>query len=162
MNTSSKNLKFSNPSRLMIAGIILLALATLLAGCAKATPTSAPTSPPPPAATGPCQLVSQDPPDNSTLAANTTYNFTWEIKNTGTEKWDKSEYDVIFVSSTTGTSMNGGSTYFDLPSTVSPGETVKISGKGTTPSATGSYSETWAIAKGKNPICPFDVVIKVQ
>ena len=182
MNTTSKNRKLPNRGHLEITGVVMMVLALILASCATATPAppatitpqppaaatitpqppaAATITPQPPAATS-CQLVSQTPPDNSALAANTAYTFTWVIKNTGTTKWDQSEYDIIFVSSTSGTSMHEGSDVYDLPSTVNPGQTVTISGTGTTPSTAGSYTENWAVAQGKNPVCPFNVVIQVK
>ena len=162
MNTTSKDRKLSNRGHLVIAGVVLVMLTIILASCTTATTALPATSTPQPPAAIACQLVSQTPPDNSALAANTAYTFTWVIKNTGTTKWDQSEYDVIFVSSTSGTSMNEGSNVYDLPSTVNPGETVTISGTGTTPATTGSYTENWAIAQGNNPVCPFNVVIQVK
>ena len=96
------------------------------------------------------------------LAANTAYTFSWVIKNTGTVKWDQSEYDVIFVSSTTGYSMAAGGSVYDLPSTVNPGASVTISGSGITPDTAGPYTENWGIAQGKNVICPFYVTIQVK
>jgi len=117
---------------------------------------------PAPAPAAACQLVSQTPPDNSVLAANTAYTFTWVIKNTGTTKWDQAEYDVIFVSSTTGYSMHSGADVYDLPSTVNPGQTVTISGSGITPANTGPYTESWGIARGQNVVCPFYVTIQVK
>jgi hypothetical protein len=143
-----------------VAWVILLTLSLLLAGCASSTPATA--VPPTAAPAGPCQLVSQTPPNNSALAANTDYNFTWVIKNTGTTKWDQSEYDVIYVSSTSGVSMHSGADKYDLPSTIEPGQSVTITGTGKTPSTSGPYTETWAIAQGKKVVCPFDVTIQVQ
>ena len=172
MNTTSKNPIFPNRRHIVIAGVVLVVLAIILASCTTATPAppatitpqppaAATITPQPPAAVA-CQLVSQTPPDNSALAANTAYTFTWMIKNTGTTKWDQSEYDIIFVSSSSGTSMHEGSDVYDLPSTVNPGQTVTISGTGTTPATAGSYTENWAVAQGKNPVCPFNVVIQVK
>jgi uncharacterized protein YraI len=128
-----------------------------------AAPPAPPTTiTPAPPATATCQIVSQSPADNSVLAANTAYTFTWVIKNTSTTKWDQSEYDVIYISSTTGYSMHSGSDVYDLPSTVDPGQTVTISGSGITPAAGGPYTESWAIAKGSTPVCPFYVVFQVK
>ena len=125
-------------------------------------PPPPPPASPPPAPAAACQLVSQTPPDNSAVAANTAYTFTWVLKNTGTVKWDQSEYDVIFVSSTTGYSMHSGGDVYDLPSTVEPGQTVTISGSGITPATAGPYTESWGIAQGSNVICPFYVTIQVK
>jgi hypothetical protein len=162
MNTTSKNRKLPNRGHLEITGVVMMALAIILASCTTAPPAPPATITPQPPTSATCQLVSQTPPDNSALVANTAYPFTWVIKNTGTTKWDQSEYDIIFVSSTSGSSMYEGSGVYDLPSTVNPGQTVTISGTGTTPSTTGSYTENWAVAQGKNPVCPFNVVIQVK
>jgi hypothetical protein len=106
--------------------------------------------------------VSQTPADNSVLAPNTAYTFTWGIKNTSTTKWDQNEYDVIFVSATNGVSLHQGADVQDLPSTVDPGQTITLSGTGITPATAGNYGESWAIAKGSTPVCPFYVVFQVK
>jgi uncharacterized protein YraI len=128
---------------------------------------SAPPAPPAPTPQSPssnaaCQIVSQSPADNSVLQPNTSYTFTWTIKNTGSTKWDQNEYDVIFVSATNGESVHQGSDVYDLPSTVQPGQTITISGTGITPASSGAYTEEWAIAQGSQIVCPFWVSYKVQ
>ena len=107
-------------------------------------------------------LVSQKPPDNSLLTAKKAYTFTWVVQNTGTIKWDQNEYDVIFVSSSSGSSTLAGSSVYNLPKTVMPGETLTLSGSFTTPAKAGSYTETWAIAQTKKVVCSFDITIQVK
>jgi Flp pilus assembly protein TadG len=107
-------------------------------------------------------LVSQKPPANSLLAANKAYTFTWVIQNTGTIKWDQNEYDVNFVSSSSGSSTRAGSSVYNLPTTVMPGATLTLSVPFTTPGKAGSYTETWAIAQTKKVVCSFDITIQVK
>jgi hypothetical protein len=145
MKTTNPNQNLPKPGRIEIIGFFLMVLSLALASCRQqATPTA--TAPPTAAPAAACQLVSQTPPDNSVLAADTDYNFTWVIKNTSTTKWDQSEYDVIFVSSSAGGSIHS----------------VTISGTGKTPINLGPYTETWAIAQGNKIVCPFDVTVQVQ
>jgi hypothetical protein len=161
MKTTNPNQNLPKPGRIEIIGFFLMVLSLALASCRQqATPTA--TAPPTAAPAAACQLVSQTPPDNSVLAADTDYNFTWVIKNTSTTKWDQSEYDVVFVSSSAGGSIHSGPDTYDLPSTIEPGQTVTISGTGKTPINLGPYTETWAIAQGNKIVCPFDVTVQVQ
>ncbi|MEX1248910.1 MAG: NBR1-Ig-like domain-containing protein [Anaerolineales bacterium] len=79
-------------------------------------------------------------PDNTQMAKGHDFTKTWRIKNTGTCTWDN-DYTVVFSS---GTNLASKSS-FDLPETVSPGETVDISIPMEAPDENGTYKSSWVI-----------------
>ena len=125
------------------------------------------TSPPPPVVTGTptaagqCRLMSQTPADGTAFAPNTNFPTTWVVMNTGTTTWNTSDFDVMFVGSSS-QRMHLGPDVYDLTSQVDPNWTYTVSLGMLAPSATGSYTETWSIVRGSTTVCTFWVTILVR
>ena len=125
------------------------------------------TSPPPPVVTGTptasgqCRLMSQTPADGTAFAPNTNFTTTWVVMNTGTTTWNTSDFDVMFVGSSS-QRMHLGPDVYDLTSQVDPNWTYTVSLGMLAPSATGSYTETWSIVRGSTTVCTFWVTILVR
>ena len=132
-------------------------LATAAPATATFTPVPFPTIPPvattqppantrPPAATATSDCDNADfvsdvtIPDNTVVAAGSSYSKTWRLKNAGTCSWTPS-YAVVYVS---GAQMNGPSVQA-LAGNVNPGQTVDITVNLTAPSTNGTYTGNWAL-----------------
>ncbi|MBN2149314.1 MAG: hypothetical protein JW726_18140 [Anaerolineales bacterium] len=113
-------------------------------------PTQAPppATPVPPTATlvpVPCDRVAfvEDVtfPDNSEVAAGTTFVKTWRLKNTGSCTWTSS-YAIVFDS---GDAMGGPASAQLTTGTVAPGATVDVSVTLKAPDTTGTYRGEWEL-----------------
>jgi len=80
-------------------------------------------------------------PDGSVLPPNTTFDKTWELKNTGSCTWN-SNYGVVFSGS--GNAM-GGSATTPLSGEVKPGETVIVTVNLRAPGEKGEYEGRWRL-----------------
>ena len=85
-------------------------------------------------------LVSEYPPDGAIYKPGDSFTKTWTIKNVGTCTWDPS-YKLIFWSGDT----IGGSTYYNLPETVPPGDDIPITISLQAPAAEGTYTGYWRL-----------------
>lgn len=108
---------------------------------------------------GNCDVVYQNPTDDTVYTAGTDFDMRWTLKNTSKESWRADSVDVSFVS---GTDMHLGSNTRDLPYDVSSGGAVDILVDMEAPDNKGSYTSNWALMKGSTSVCRFFVVIKVQ
>ncbi|QYK50103.1 MAG: hypothetical protein KF701_06815 [Anaerolineales bacterium] len=109
------------------------------------TNTSAPTTKPPTAvpAVGCYQayfVADVTVPDNTQMSKGNTFTKTWRIRNNGTCAWS-SDFDIVYQS---GTNLAGSSVY-DIPKHVNPGETVEISIPMTAPNSDGTFKSSWMI-----------------
>jgi hypothetical protein len=77
----------------------------------------------------------------------TAFTKTWTIKNLGTCTWDTS-YQLIFWSG----ELMGGSTYYNLPEVVLPGDEVSISILLQSPAAEGLYTGYWRLKTPWNAV----------
>ncbi|HSM23941.1 MAG TPA: NBR1-Ig-like domain-containing protein, partial [Anaerolineaceae bacterium] len=104
-------------------------------------------------------------PDDTVIAADTSFTKTWRLKNTGQTTWT-SDYEVVFSS---GNAMGGNASY-KIGTTVRPGETIDISIEMKSPSTTGKYTGEWMLRNtngrifgmGDNADKSFWVKIQVQ
>ena len=83
----------------------------------------------------------------------------WEIKNTGTEAWDKASVDYKHYS---GTEMQKYDKAFDLPSTVDPDGTITLVVDMVAPNTAGTYTANWALVNGDTVLCTLPVTIKAK
>jgi hypothetical protein len=82
-------------------------------------------------------------PDGSILPANSLFEKTWELKNTGTCTWNNT-YNVVFSGS--GNSLSGPAAAPLLASgEVKPGESVKVTVKLRAPGEKGEYQSRWLL-----------------
>ncbi len=101
-------------------------------------------------------------PDNTELAAGTTFTKTWRIQNSGACTWSE-DYAVVFMD---GDDMDTPSSV-SLPHTVRPGQTVDVSVGLTAPASIGTYRAEYKLRSDTNQVFglagdkPFWVQIKV-
>ena len=93
------------------------------------------------------ELVGEYPPDRTVFKPNTSFTKTWTIKNVGTCTWDTS-YQLIFWSG----ELMGGSTYYNLPEVVVPGDDVSISIFLQSPANEGIYTGYWRLKTPWNAV----------
>ncbi|MBN1536711.1 MAG: hypothetical protein JW908_08275 [Anaerolineales bacterium] len=110
-----------------------------------------PPAPPPPPTAVPCDhatyIKDVSYPDNTELAAGTTFVKTWRIKNTGACTWSE-DYAVVFMG---GDEMDTPSSV-SMPHTVHPGETVDISVDLLAPSSPGTYRAEYKLRSDTNQV----------
>lgn len=119
-------------------------------------------TPPPPSETVSCALVSQIPADFTSFSRGVPFDTTWTVQNTGTERWDMNEYDVIFAGAVDNIWLHTGPDRFDLATSVEPGATYNLTIPMLAPFGPGTFGELWQIVLGSQPICEFYVYIEVQ
>jgi hypothetical protein len=106
-----------------------------------------------------CSILSRYPAAEVEVPGGSKIKTTWTVRNTGTKTWPKKGVDVVFVS---GTRLNDGRPYYDIPAGVGPGGTVKISVTMNIPKASGSTATRWALRVGNTDFCSirFAFVVK--
>jgi hypothetical protein len=108
-------------------------------------PTNTPIPPTPTETPIPCdrgQFVKDiTVPDNTEIAAGSTFVKTWQLKNTGSCTWT-SGYNIVFYS---GDAMSGPASAQLTNGTVPPGSTVDISVTLIAPSTPGTYKGNWRL-----------------
>ncbi|MCQ3938300.1 MAG: hypothetical protein DPW18_14810 [Chloroflexi bacterium] len=105
-----------------------------------------------------CQVISQEPANESVLTAGVRFEARWIVANVGKAAWDSDNADYRYSE---GTRMYLQSIY-DFPATISPGVTVELSASMQAPSNPGTYTTTWTITIGKRSFCPMKLTINVQ
>src|SRR6266508_4888159 len=97
---------------------------------------------------GGCEVISQDPANNTTLSPGKNFDASWLVKNKGTKTWDENSADYRYAS---GDKIHKQS-ISDLPTSVAPGGQVEIIVDMKAPNNSGTYSTTWQIRMGKNTV----------
>ncbi len=105
-----------------------------------------------------CIVLAQTPPNGTTLAPNTDFDWMWRVENTGTRTWGDTEVDYRYLS---GDRFHKKEIY-DLPRDVYPGETIELIVDMIAPGETGTYTTTWSLRVGKKTFCPVTLTINVQ
>jgi len=105
-----------------------------------------------------CQVVAQNPVNDSVFASRENFTTVWTLKNTGDEYWSDTNVDFRHSG---GTDMHG-SDILDLPTTVAPGNEVTFTIKMTAPKNAGSYTSTWSLGTKKETLCKVSVTIIVK
>ena len=104
-------------------------------------------------------------PDNTEVAAGTTFVKTWRLRNNGSCTWTSS-YALVFDK---GDAMNGPASAQLTTGTVAPGQLIDVSVTLKAPSSTGTYQGYWKLRNGNGAVFgigadaqdPFWVKIKV-
>lgn len=86
-------------------------------------------------------------PDDTVLAADTSFTKTWRLKNAGQTTWT-ADYEVVFSS---GNAMGANASY-KIGTTVRPGETIDISIDMKSPSTSGKYTGEWMLRTNNGKI----------
>ncbi|NOH01548.1 MAG: hypothetical protein HND47_06055 [Chloroflexi bacterium] len=105
-----------------------------------------------------CQVISQEPANESVFPASTRFEARWIVANVGKATWNSGDADYRYSE---GTRMYLQSIY-DFPATISPGVTVELAVSMQSPSNPGTYTTTWNITIGKRNFCPMKLTINVQ
>ena len=129
---------------------------------APAPPPTVETTPPPPSSSTSCMLVSQSPTDGTVFSPGASFSTTWVLQNTGTDKWDQNEYNIMYLGAAANIRLHQGADGYDLTSTVEPGWTYNFSVPMIAPFEPGVYGEMWQVSLGSQTVCPFYVYIEVK
>ncbi len=131
------------------------------------TPTSIPTQTSPPDSGGgggngnsklSCNVTGVNPSNNTVFSPNQDFDTQWTLKNTGSDRWEASGMDYVFVG---GDSLHTQSGY-DLPGNVKSGAMVTLGVDMKAPGTPGTYSTTWNLKAGKTFFCNMRLTIIVQ
>lgn len=122
------------------------------------SPTFTPTSPPPESVGAGCQLITQQPPNDTILAPKINFETYWTVKNTGDEAWLDTSTDFRYQS---GTDISKKDIY-DLPYSVGVGSEVTLKVSMKTPEKPGEYTTNWVLVRGKTTLCKLSLRIIVQ
>ena len=106
-----------------------------------------------------CSITFQLVSNNQVLDPYEDFDARWTIKNTGEEIWLTTDVDYRYMS---GTEMQTGSTVYDLPSEVDPGESITITIDMKAPGAEGHYETFWALARHSDGFCWLPTRIEVR
>ncbi len=106
-----------------------------------------------------CEITFQLVENNHEYNANEDFDARWTIKNTGTQTWGFEDVDYRYMS---GTEMQKFDKIFDLPSTVTPGNSITIIVDMKAPSSSGYYETFWALARHSDGFCSLPTRIKVK
>lgn len=97
-----------------------------------------------------CGIMSKNPADKVTVIGGTSYKTTWTVRNTGTETWPKKSVDIVYIS---GTRLNEGKPYYDIPRAVAPGGTITLSVTMHFPKRAKDYQTRWGLKIGRTEFC---------
>jgi len=90
-----------------------------------------------------CDVIDQQPLDNSVWKRNKDFDINWTLVNTGTRNWPQG-WDLKYYSGPQMTKV----TFVELSKTVKPGEKYKIILDAVTPDAKGHQVMTWSLEGG--------------
>jgi hypothetical protein len=93
------------------------------------------------------ELLGEFPPDGTVFKPDTSFSKSWTIKNVGTCTWDAS-YQIVFWSG----ELMGGSTYYNMPEVVLPGDDITITIFLMSPSAEGFHTGYWRLKSPWNAV----------
>jgi hypothetical protein len=105
-----------------------------------------------------CATVSSTPGDGATFSPGQVFNWTWIIKNTGSEPWDGNSVDVLFYKGDPIQRTKG----FDLSTGVPPNGNVSLVIPMQAPDKTGNYKTSWGLQSGYKSFCQTTLHIKVK
>lgn len=108
---------------------------------------------------GRCEVVSQDPKDDTSIKTGTEFTTAWVLKNTSDNTWDKSSVDVKFKG---GTRLQKAGDLIDLPSSVPVNSTIEITITMIAPTTPGYYITYWNLVAGSKPLCTFYIEILAE
>lgn len=122
------------------------------------SPTFTPTSPPPKSVGAGCELITQEPANDTFLAPKINFETYWTIKNTGDKSWLDTSTDFRYQSGTDITKKD----IIDLPYSVGVGSEVTLKVSMKTPEKPGTYTTNWVLASGRTTLCTLSLRIIVQ
>ena len=105
-----------------------------------------------------CQVIAQNPVDNTVFDPQDIFTTKWTLRNTGSETWNKNNYDFFHSG---GTDMHRRDA-LDLPKNVNAGGEVNFEVEMVAPRTAGSYTTTWTLGKKNEAACKVSVTIIVK
>lgn len=105
-----------------------------------------------------CELLSQLPQDNTTIAPLTDFETRWQVKNVGSETWNANNVDYRYAS---GDKLHDTGVY-DMFNDVPPQGMADIIVKMSSPKDPGTYSTVWQLRVGKTAFCKLTLTIEVK
>lgn len=110
-----------------------------------------------------CQWMEQDPPDNTSIAANTGFSTTWVLKNSGGSTWSK-QYRAVWYNTIGSDRIGPGQPIiFDLTNDVAPNEVYRLKVEMQASLIPGKYYSLWALQNSLGTtFCSFDLTINVK
>ena len=105
-----------------------------------------------------CQVIAQNPVDNTVFDPQDIFTTKWTLRNTGSETWNKNNYDFFHSG---GTDMHRRDA-LDLPKNVNAGGEVNFEVEMVAPRTAGSYTTTWTLGKKNEAVCKVSVTIIVK
>jgi len=122
-------------------------------------PTSTPTLNPTSAGdTGSCEVVSQDPENNTEFDPREDFDAFWEVRNTGNSTWDANSVDYRYAR---GDEIHQQEIY-DLPNNVAAGRRIDLGVDMRAPNQTGTYTTAWQVRMGRTVLCTMRLTIIVR
>ena len=97
-------------------------------------------------------------PFKPTLNPGSSFDVQWTIKNTSSKAWGESDIDFKH---TQGTDMHKKDIY-DLPQSVSPNSSIKLSVAMVAPNNSGTYTTTWSLKKSNKTLCTVTATVIVK
>ncbi|RJP51363.1 MAG: hypothetical protein C4557_08030 [Anaerolineaceae bacterium] len=105
-----------------------------------------------------CQIMRQDPANETVMPPETAFEMTWEVANIGQKAWFESDTDYRYSS---GYRLHLQAAY-DFDASIAPGGLVELKAVMKAPAQPGTYTTEWRINIGKNSFCPMKFTVIVN
>jgi hypothetical protein len=105
-----------------------------------------------------CQVVSQEPPDDTVAAPGALFDAIWRVTNVGKNAWFSTDIDYRYYSGSILHRKEG----YDLETSVAPGGSVDITAAMRAPTTPGTYTTQWRIYLGRQTFCPMNLTIIIN
>lgn len=105
-----------------------------------------------------CQIMRQEPANETTMPSGTSFEMTWEVANIGQKAWFSSDTDYGYSS---GDWLHLQAAY-DFDTSIAPGGLIELKANMKAPAKPGAYTTEWRINIGKNSFCPMKLTIIVN
>src|SRR5512138_283849 len=117
-----------------------------------------PTQTPTPASELDCRLLSQSVPNGTTFHPSERFSVGWNLMNTGSTTWYPGSVQFVFY----GGSKLQLTSLLQIPTSVSPGQTVSLNVDMRAPKGSTTYTTLWSLQRGSTYFCRVKVSILVQ
>lgn len=108
---------------------------------------------------GACQVVYQNPADDTVMYGGQDFTTRWTLKNTSANTWASDSIDLKVIG---GDRLHIGASLRDLPYSVGSGGMIDILIDMEAPDGRGLYTENWGLYQGGKSVCQFFVRIEVK
>lgn len=105
-----------------------------------------------------CQILSQDPPNNTIVSLQSTFTAKWVVANVGIKAWPSDNTDYRYFS---GERLHLQPIY-DFEKSVVAGDSIELVVAMQAPNQTGVFTTSWRISIGNERFCPMNITIIVS